>query len=147
MQQSRRLPCPKWHGMPQSVGAEIACPKWHGMPPRADTLRGCEKRERRSPGFTRPEVRMMNPERPLSGHNREVRPSSRATTYGRWSKMCYERWMRRKTRREERLDDELRHLLDEEHPRPEPREPVVEHERDEEPRDPERVRVEAGTRS
>jgi hypothetical protein len=55
--------------------------------------------------------------------------------------------MRRESRREERFDEELRHLLDEERPRPEPRAPVVEHERDEEPSDPERVRVEAGTRS
>jgi hypothetical protein len=61
--------------------------------------------------------------------------------------MCHERWMRRESRREERFDEELRHLLDEERPRPEPRASVVEHERDEEPSDPERVRVEAGTRS
>jgi hypothetical protein len=61
--------------------------------------------------------------------------------------MCYERWTRRERRREERFDEELRHVLDEEPTRPEPRAPVVEHERDEEPRDPERVRVEAGTRS
>lgn len=69
------------------------------------------------------------------------------TTHRRWSKMCNERWMRRKRRGEERFDEELRHLLDEEPRRPAPREPVVEHERDEEPRDPERIRVEAGTRS
>jgi hypothetical protein len=61
--------------------------------------------------------------------------------------MCYERWMRRERRREERFDAELRHLLDEERPRPEAREPVVEHEPDDEPRDPERIRVEAGARS
>ena len=28
--------------------------------------------------------------------------------------MCYERWIRRERRREERLDEELRYLLDEE---------------------------------
>jgi hypothetical protein len=61
--------------------------------------------------------------------------------------MCYERWMRRERRREERFDEELRHLFDEERARPEPRAPVVEREPDEETRDPERVRVEAGTRS
>lgn len=61
--------------------------------------------------------------------------------------MCYERWMRRESRREERFDEELRHLIDKERPRPQPRAPVVEHERHEEPRDPERVRVEAGTRT
>jgi hypothetical protein len=61
--------------------------------------------------------------------------------------MCYERWTRRERRREERLDVELRYLLDEERARPEPRAPVVEQEPDEEPKDPERVRVEAGTPS
>jgi len=61
--------------------------------------------------------------------------------------MCHERWMRRERRREERLDEELRHLVDEERSHPERPEPVVEKERDEEPRDRERVRVEAGTRS
>jgi hypothetical protein len=61
--------------------------------------------------------------------------------------MCYERWMRRERRREERLDEEFRRLIDEERPRPEWSMPVVERERDEEPRDPDRVRVEAGTRS
>ncbi len=61
--------------------------------------------------------------------------------------MCHEQWMRRERRREERLDEEFLRLLDEERPRPERPAPVVEHERDEEPRDPERVRVEAGMRS
>ena len=61
--------------------------------------------------------------------------------------MCHERWMRRERRREKRFDEELRHLIDEEHPRREPRAPVVEHERDGEPKDPERVRLAAGTRS
>jgi hypothetical protein len=62
--------------------------------------------------------------------------------------MCgHERWMRREMRREERFDEELRYLLDEERARPEPLAPVVEHERDEEPGGPERVRVEAVTRS
>ncbi len=59
--------------------------------------------------------------------------------------MCYERSMRRERRREERLDEELRHLLEEKPAHSEPPEPVVE-QRDEEPSDPERVRVEAGTR-
>jgi hypothetical protein len=59
--------------------------------------------------------------------------------------MCYERWIRRERRREQRFDEEFRRLIDEERPRPEPA-PVVEHERDE-PSDPERVRVEAGTRT
>jgi hypothetical protein len=54
--------------------------------------------------------------------------------------------MRRGTRREERLeeerlDEEIRHLIDEERARPRPPEPVVEGERDKEPSDPERVRV------
>ena len=61
--------------------------------------------------------------------------------------MCYERWMRPERRREERFDAELRHLLDEERTHPEPPQPVVENERDEEPREPDRVRLEAGTRS
>jgi hypothetical protein len=61
--------------------------------------------------------------------------------------MCYERRMRRERRRVERFDDELRHLLDDERAHPKRPEPVVERERDEEPRDPDRVRVEAGTRS
>jgi hypothetical protein len=60
--------------------------------------------------------------------------------------MCHERWMRRERRREERFDEELRHLLDEEPAHPEPPEPVIE-QRDEEPSDPERVRLEAGARS
>jgi hypothetical protein len=61
--------------------------------------------------------------------------------------MCYQRSMRRERRREERFDEELRYLLDEARARPAPRAPVVERERDEEPRDPDPVRVEAGTRS
>jgi hypothetical protein len=59
--------------------------------------------------------------------------------------MCYERWIRRERRREDRLDEELRYLLDEDRARPQPPEPVVER-RDEEPSDPERPRVEAGAR-
>jgi hypothetical protein len=55
--------------------------------------------------------------------------------------------MRRERRREERFDDELRRLIDEDRPRPNRPMPVVERERDEEPKDPERVRVEAGTHS
>jgi hypothetical protein len=61
--------------------------------------------------------------------------------------MCHERWMRRERRREERIDTELRRLIDEGHPRPKRPIPVVENERGKEPSDPERVRVEAGTRS
>jgi hypothetical protein len=61
--------------------------------------------------------------------------------------MCYERWRRREQRREERFEEEVRFLIDQERPRREPRAPVLERERDEEPRDPERVRVEAGTRA
>ncbi len=61
--------------------------------------------------------------------------------------MCYERWKHRERRREERFDEEVRYLIDEERPRREPPAPVLEHKRGEEPRDPERVRVEAGTRT
>jgi hypothetical protein len=59
--------------------------------------------------------------------------------------MCHERWLRRERWRDERFDEELRLLVDEERSRPERPEPVVEHERDKEPSDPERVSVEAGT--
>jgi hypothetical protein len=55
--------------------------------------------------------------------------------------------MRRERRREERIDTELRLLIDEEHRRPKRPSPVVENERGKEPSDPERVRVEAGARS
>jgi hypothetical protein len=58
--------------------------------------------------------------------------------------MCHEQWMRRQRRREERFDEELRYLFDERE-RTEPPAPVVEHDRDEQPSDPERPRVEAGT--
>jgi hypothetical protein len=61
--------------------------------------------------------------------------------------MCHEYWTRRERRREQRFDEELRHLVDEERRRPERPTPVVEREADGEPQDPERVRVEAGTRS
>jgi hypothetical protein len=61
--------------------------------------------------------------------------------------MCHERWMRRERRREERIDTELRRLIDEERPRPKRPSPVVENELGKEPSDPERVRVEVGTRS
>jgi hypothetical protein len=46
--------------------------------------------------------------------------------------MCHEWWERRERRREERFDEELRFLLDEERERSRP-EPVVEHEREEQP--------------
>jgi hypothetical protein len=55
--------------------------------------------------------------------------------------------MRRERRREERFDEEIRRLVDEERLRPERPVPVAQPERDEEPGDPERIRVEAGTRS
>jgi hypothetical protein len=61
--------------------------------------------------------------------------------------MCHERWLRRERRREDRVETELRHLIDEEHPRPNWPSPVVEKERGKEPNEPERVRVEAGTRA
>jgi hypothetical protein len=61
--------------------------------------------------------------------------------------MCYERWKRREQRREERFEEEVRYLIDEERPRRERQAPVLEREGDDEPRDPERVRVEAGTRA
>ena len=54
--------------------------------------------------------------------------------------------MRWETRREQRFDEELRYLLDE-HERSERRARVVESERDEKPKELERVRVEAGTRA
>jgi hypothetical protein len=53
--------------------------------------------------------------------------------------------MRRQERREEQFDQELRFLLDEERERSGPA-PIVEHERDEAPADPERPPVEAVTR-
>jgi hypothetical protein len=60
--------------------------------------------------------------------------------------MCHDWRMYRERRREERFDEELRYLLDErEHH--EPPAPIVEYEQDEEPTDPERVDVEAGTRA
>jgi hypothetical protein len=58
--------------------------------------------------------------------------------------MCHERWMRRERRREERFDEELRYLVDERE-RTEPPTPVVEHDRDEQPADPDRPRVETVT--
>ena len=61
--------------------------------------------------------------------------------------MCHEQWMRRGRRREERLDEELRYLIDVERARREPQAPVLDRDRDKEPRDPERVRIEAGARS
>jgi hypothetical protein len=61
--------------------------------------------------------------------------------------MCHNRWMRRERWREQRFDEEFRRLVDEERPRPERPAPVAEHERDEEPGDPEPVRVEASLRT
>jgi hypothetical protein len=54
--------------------------------------------------------------------------------------------MRSERRRQERFDEELRYLLDEERERSRPT-PIAEHERDEEPADPERPVVEAATRT
>jgi hypothetical protein len=59
--------------------------------------------------------------------------------------MCHEWWTRHEKRREQEFDDELRYLLDEERERSRPT-PVVEHEREEEPAQPERPPVEAATR-
>jgi hypothetical protein len=59
--------------------------------------------------------------------------------------MCHEWWTRQEMRRAERFDDELRYLLDEEERRAAA--PIVEHEREEEPADPERPVVEAATPS
>jgi hypothetical protein len=59
--------------------------------------------------------------------------------------MCHDWWMRRERRRDERFDEELRYLLDEEEERRGPA-PIVEHEPDAEPADPERPFVEAGRR-
>ena len=59
--------------------------------------------------------------------------------------MCHERWTRRERRYEERFDEELRYLLDERE-RVEPPVPVVEHDLDEQPAEPERRRIEAATR-
>jgi hypothetical protein len=56
--------------------------------------------------------------------------------------MCQDWWMRRERRRQERFDEELRYLLDEREPS-EPPVTFVEREPDEEPKDPERIRVEA----
>jgi hypothetical protein len=56
--------------------------------------------------------------------------------------------MRPARRREERFDEELRYLIDVERARKEPREPVLDRDpdRNEEPRDPERIRIAAGAR-
>jgi hypothetical protein len=59
--------------------------------------------------------------------------------------MCHDWWMRQEMRRAERFDEELRYLLDEEERRAPA--PIVEHEREAEPADPERPVVEASTRS
>jgi hypothetical protein len=59
--------------------------------------------------------------------------------------MCHDQWMRRERRRQERFDEELRYLLDEERERSRPT-PIAEKERDEEPSERERPPVEAVTR-
>ncbi len=60
--------------------------------------------------------------------------------------MCHDWWMRRGCGARKHFDEELRYLLDERE-LSEPPAPVVEYERDEEPSDPERLRVEAGSRA
>jgi hypothetical protein len=55
--------------------------------------------------------------------------------------MCHDWWMRREKRRDEQFDEELRYLLDEEEERPGAA-PIVEHDREGEPADPERPHVE-----
>jgi hypothetical protein len=59
--------------------------------------------------------------------------------------MCHDRWMHWEKRRQERFDEELRYLLDEEQERSRPT-PIAEQERDEEPVDGEVPPVEAVTR-
>jgi hypothetical protein len=59
--------------------------------------------------------------------------------------MCHDEWMRWERRRQERFDEELRYLLDEERERSRPT-PIAERKRDEESVDPERPPVEAATR-
>jgi hypothetical protein len=59
--------------------------------------------------------------------------------------MCHDDWMRWERRRQERFDEELRFLLDEERERSRPT-PIAEQERDEEPTEGERPPVEAATR-
>ena len=56
--------------------------------------------------------------------------------------MCHERWMRRERRRDEEFDEEVRYLLDERE-RTEPPATIVEDEPDEQPTDPDQVRIEA----
>jgi hypothetical protein len=63
-------------------------------------------------------------------------------TTGGWMSMCHERWMRRERRRDEEFDQELRYLLDERE-ETEPPATVAEREPEEQPADPEQVRVEA----
>ena len=60
--------------------------------------------------------------------------------------MCHDEWMRWERRRQERFDEELHFLLDEERERSRPT-PIAEHEQDEEPVGPERPPVEAVTRT
>jgi len=57
--------------------------------------------------------------------------------------MCHDWWTRREKRRDEEFDRELRYLLDEEGGRSEPA-TIVEHERAEEPVDPQPI--ETGSR-
>jgi hypothetical protein len=61
--------------------------------------------------------------------------------------MCHEQWTRRGRQREERFDEEVRYLVNAERARQERREQLLERERDKDPRDPERVRIEVGARS
>jgi hypothetical protein len=56
--------------------------------------------------------------------------------------MCHEQWMWRRRRRDDEFDEELRYLLDERDQAEKPT-TIVEHEAEEQPADPEQVRVEA----
>src|SRR5207247_310685 len=69
----------------------------------------------------------------LSVAAREVRLSRQPRSNGGARKMCHEQWMRREWRRQERFDKEIRHLIDEERPRPERPEPGAERGRGEAP--------------
>jgi hypothetical protein len=58
--------------------------------------------------------------------------------------MCHEWWTRHQRRRDESFDEELRYLFDES-VRPDPKAPVVVHDQDEQPADPDRPPVEVGS--
>jgi hypothetical protein len=75
-----------------------------------------------------------------------VQSSSGAPTQPRWWRCVTNGGRAGRGGGEERFDEELRYLLDErEHS--DPPAPIVEYQHDEEPTDPERLGVEAGTRA